>query len=459
MSAAKIIGARLRRLREEPRDRHGRAHRSREKWALMLRSAAGPDADGLPGVKSLADMIKQWERGDNIPGPIYRPLYAKVTGKPEAELFAEAPGRHSRKTSDAPTEGDGPLQGRRDALKLGVAAAAPEVLHRVLRGTAAEAMEFTRLTGSTSVGAGTFAHLEAVITEIDRAYSRDTPAELFAMAHSYRHRVADLIRGPHTLKQARELYVYAAWLSESLAWLAHDLGDPFAAESWAVDAYEHADQAGHDELCAWATDAMASIAIYTDRPARALAAAHQGIARAPRTHPLAVRLRAQAARAHARLGDRGECEDMLHQASKVYGALPARAPLRFTVDTGNLAALAMTSYPASAYIWLGDAVRGDFAKARKHAQAAIDEQEGLPESARSPSREAIARVDLGIALAELGEPEEAAAMGRRALGTPRLVDSVRSRAGDLDRALAARHPEVPAVRDFHEMYRHLQPAR
>ncbi|TYK47142.1 tetratricopeptide repeat protein [Actinomadura decatromicini] len=453
MSAATIIGARLRKLREEPRDQHGRAHRSREKWALMMRSAAGDDADDLPGVKSLADMIKQWERGDNIPGPIYRPLYAKVTGKPEAELFAEAPDRQARKTSD------GPLQGRRDALKLGVAAVAPEVLHRVLRGTAAEAMEFTRLAGATSVGAGTFAHLDAVITEIDRAYSRDTPADLFAMTRSYRHRVADLIQGPHTLKQARELYVYAAWLSEALAWLAHDLGDPFAAESWAVDSYEHADQAGHDELCAWATDAMASIAIYTDRPDRALAAARQGIARAPQTHPLAVRLRAQAARAHARLGDREECEDMLHEAGEVYGRLPARAPLRFTVDTGNLAALAMTSYPASAYIWLGDADRGDFAKARTHAQAAIDEQQALPDSARSPSREAIARVDLGIALAALGEPEEAAAMGRRALASPRLVDSVRSRAGDLDRALAARHPEVPAVRDFHEMYRHVQPAR
>ncbi|WP_131741263.1 transcriptional regulator [Actinomadura roseirufa] len=85
----KAIGARLRRLREEPRDRHGRAHRSREKWALMLRAAAGPDADGLPTVRSLADMIKQWERGDYIPGPIYRPLYARVTGLSELDLFGD----------------------------------------------------------------------------------------------------------------------------------------------------------------------------------------------------------------------------------------------------------------------------------------------------------------------------------------------------------------------------------
>ena len=32
-------------------------------------------------------------------------------------------------------------------------------------------------------------------------------------------------------------------VSEALAWLAHDLGDPLAAEAWAIDAFEHADQA------------------------------------------------------------------------------------------------------------------------------------------------------------------------------------------------------------------------
>lgn len=60
---------------------------SREKWAILLRSAAGPAADKLPGVRSLTDMIKQWERGDHVPGPVYRPLYAKVAGKTEASLF------------------------------------------------------------------------------------------------------------------------------------------------------------------------------------------------------------------------------------------------------------------------------------------------------------------------------------------------------------------------------------
>lgn len=80
----RAVGARLRAAREGP------PRRSRSKWAVLLRAAAGPDARRLPDVPSLTDMIKQWERGDHVPGPVYRPLYAKVTGRTEAELFETA---------------------------------------------------------------------------------------------------------------------------------------------------------------------------------------------------------------------------------------------------------------------------------------------------------------------------------------------------------------------------------
>ena len=40
------------------------------------------------------------------------------------------------------------------------------------------------------------------------------------VACAYRSRVDELIRGRRTLKELQELYVYAAWLSELLAWLA-----------------------------------------------------------------------------------------------------------------------------------------------------------------------------------------------------------------------------------------------
>src|SRR4029077_9383697 len=141
--------------------------------------------------------------------------------------------------------------------------------------------------------------------------SKETLAEQFAVARAYRTRVHELIEGRHTFREGRQLYVYAAWLDEILAWLSNDLGAPLTAEAYAVDCFEHADQAGHDELCAWATDQMASIAMYANRPQRAATAARRGIGKAPTSHPLAVRLRGQAARAHARMGQRDECEDLL----------------------------------------------------------------------------------------------------------------------------------------------------
>ncbi len=342
---------------------------------------------------------------------------------------------------------------RRDALKAGIAVSVtPEAARRVLREAALEAMEFTRRASATAVGAATFAHLDAAVMHLDRAYTVEPPGGLFPLARTYRTQVQEMAAGQYTLREGRELYVYAAWLSEKLAWLSHDLGDPMAAEASALDAFQHANEAGHAELCAWAMDALASIAIYTSWPQKAAASARAGIAKAPPQHPLAIRLRAQAARAHAMLGRRDDCEALLREADELHERLPARTPMRFTLDTGTLADYAMTAYAASSYIWLGDKEKGDFDKARTHAQAAITAHETAAPSDRSPSREAIARLDLGIALAALDQPDEAATLGRQALTTPRLVDSVRSRAGDLDKVLAARHPDVAEVRDFLQQY-------
>ncbi|GGP08323.1 hypothetical protein GCM10012278_39580 [Nonomuraea glycinis] len=67
----------------------------------------------------------------------------------------------------------------------------------------------------------------------------------------------------------------------------------------------------------------------------------------------------------------------------------------------------------------------------------------------SPCREAIARLDLAIALADLGAPEDALSVGLRALDSPRIVAPVCTRATDLDHALAARYPGTSQAEEFH----------
>jgi len=85
MSANKEdIGARLREAREAP------PYWSRSEMARRLRAAADPrELDDLPHVPSLEGMIKQWEAGRYTPGRRYRPLYARATGRSEAELFGD----------------------------------------------------------------------------------------------------------------------------------------------------------------------------------------------------------------------------------------------------------------------------------------------------------------------------------------------------------------------------------
>ncbi|MDQ3764408.1 MAG: helix-turn-helix domain-containing protein [Actinomycetota bacterium] len=343
---------------------------------------------------------------------------------------------------------DGTMQ-RREAFKLGLAVAVtPEVLGRVLSEAAAEAMEFTQFTGLSAVGQDTLEHLDLVVSDLHRVYLKDPPAEQFVVARAYRSRADELIRGRHTLKELQALYVYAAWLSELLAWLAHDLGNSRTAQAYALDCYTYADEAGHDELCGWAANAMASIAMYSERPDSAARAAMQGVVKVSTSHPLAVSLRAHAARAYARLGQREPCETLFDEAQQLHERLPARAPCRFAKDTGIIASYAITAYPASAYLWLRD-----FETARRHGEAALAAIESAPPGSRE-QRQSFAQLILATALVGLGTPDEAVALGTQALMSTRVVTSgVVAYARDLDRALVSRYPRLACVREFHEQYR------
>jgi transcriptional regulator with XRE-family HTH domain len=417
------------------------------------RRRSGHTQESLAEVLGVAvSTVADWEQGSARPLPALRRPLADVLSVSLDELDRllggddEEPGGDSASADplahneNTPREEDD-LTKRRDALRLGLAVATvPGLLSRVLQESAGEVAEFTR-AARAGVARGTFDHLHAVVSEFDRSYSGGLPAEQFVVARAYRAWVQQLIEGRHTLEEGRELYVYAAWLDELLASLANELGDPLAAEAYAVDCLAHADQVGHDELCAWAADVMTSIATYAHRPAQAVAAARRGIARAPTSHPIAVRLRAKAARAHAQLGQREECEDLIAEANGLYEQLPAQSPTRCIVDAGSV----LPAYSASSYIWLGD-----FGRARRHAEEAVAVHEVTPVGSRSPVTEALARIDLAIALAELGSPDEAVGQGLLALASPRLVKPVLVRAGDLDATIASRYPGLPEARHLHE---------
>ncbi|MFG7940349.1 hypothetical protein, partial [Streptomyces cacaoi] len=411
---------------------------------------------------------KDWESGV-LPSPDYQDLLCRLLAThPVALGFAhdysppaadDAPlgvadsddetfptGPAARTRAGSPTFTEVEETKRRDALKLaGLALATPAAAAQILDQAAAEAAEFTRQAEASALGSGTLDHLDLAVTEFNHAYSLKPPAAVFDSLLDYRRKVDALLKGRHTHRQERELLAFAGWMSELLAWLAHDLGDARTGLAFATDAFVHAQQAGHGQLCAWAMDAAASINLYEQRPDRARQAALKGLTEAPRDHPLAVRLHAQEARAAAADGDAKGFTTAYQAAQDTYRHLPPRTPSRFGMNVLPLADYALTSYPATSCVWLGQADA-----ARRHAEHALATYESAPAASRSPSREAIARIDLALAHAQLGDPDDAVALGHQALGSDRVVDSVLGRAGDLTAYLTRRHPHSPAVEGLRE---------
>ncbi len=274
------------------------------------------------------------------------------------------------------------------------------------------------------------------------------PAELFPKARWYRQKVACLINGQHTLRQGRDLYRCAGWLSIVLGWLSHDLGNAVAADAYCVDAWEHGWQAEDGSICAWAMDAQASIAMYNHRPAVARDAALKGLSRAPEGSAAATRVSAQLARAYARIGAYDHFTDALLATRTRLDQLTTQDSTLFSADNGRV-----TSYAASSYIWLGQPKQ-----AVPYAKEAIVFYGNASPEERSPTREAIARLDLALAYVELGVPDDAAQEVHTALASERLTGSVMSRLGDLATTINRKYPQLDVTRAVNQHNRVLTTA-
>lgn len=112
----------------------------------------------------------------------------------------------------------------------------------------------------------------------------------------------------------------------------------------------------------------------------------------------------------------------------------------FSADAGRLA-----SYAASSFIWLGQPKQ-----AVPYAKEAIVFYGEASPAERSPTRDAISRLDLALAYAELDDPEHAASEVDIALASERLTGSAVSRLGDLGDTMNRRYPALDITRAVHE---------
>ncbi|WP_433372773.1 hypothetical protein [Streptosporangium sp. CA-115845] len=241
-----------------------------------------------------------------------------------------------------------------------------------------------------------------------------------------------------TLRQRRELYVAAAWLSLVLAWTAHDRGNVRVALAYAADARHHAGEADHDETAAWAWDVEATTWLYDDQPHAALRAAQSGAGRAPAGSAAQTRLTGQLARTHARLGHEAPASDALE-------ALRDQAEWHAPHATGLFSADAVRvwSVAATSSLWLGRD-----GQARDFAGQAMEVYERAPQV--PPTRRAITALDLGVACARLGDPEQAVAHGLSAISTPRYAAAIVARSHDLGATLERAYPKAAVAARFRQ---------
>ncbi|MEV6158476.1 helix-turn-helix transcriptional regulator [Nonomuraea sp. NPDC052129] len=348
-----------------------------------------------------------------------------------AEAALSAAGELWRSWQDAPGRqlSGGDRTNRRDALRLGTALVAGGLLARAED----EAWELTRRSEQTDLGAASLARLREAVSGYGRDYARYSAGELWQDARRDRHHVAQLLEGRMTLRQRRELYVTAAWLSLVIAWAAHDRGDVRAALAYASDARHHADQADHAEAVAWSWDVAATTWLYEEQPDQALRAAQHGMAAAPANSAAQVRLTGQLARAHARLGHTTPADEALGRLRRQAERYPAHAAGLFTAD-----AVRALSAAATSSLWLGH-----YEQARMFGAQAMEVYEQDPTA--SPTRRAITALDLGIACARLGDPEEAVAHGLIALTTSRQAVAIATRSSALCQILEHADPNSAVI--------------
>jgi hypothetical protein len=107
-------------------------------------------------------------------------------------------------------------------------------------------------------------------------------------------------------------------------------------------------------------------------------------------------------------------------------------------------------YAADSYIWLG---RPDRAVPYAKETIAFCQERSLSE--REPTREALARLDLARAHADLGQPDDAAEQVMQALSSERITGVVLSRLGDLTVCMRQKYPELGMTKELADRHREM----
>jgi transcriptional regulator with XRE-family HTH domain len=308
---------------------------------------------------------------------------------------------------------------------------------RDTNGQPTELLELAARARASDVSPTTLDLLDTSVDQMARAYTRLPPAELLRDVRTSARQISSLLDGRATLTQRRRLLVTAGWLALLAATLHVDLGQRGPAGAARNVAGSLGREADHDEIGAWVAEIDTWAALVDQDWPRAATLAAAGEAVAPIGSPVAAQLAMQSARTAARLGDSQGMRAALHRSATAADRQSRDRPpdhhFQFDASKRDL-------YTGTSLAWLGDPAAEDYTR---HATTRFS-------TGSQPRRLATAHLDLGLVLARLGRPDEAAHCGVLALEANHLVPSNAWRADELIAAVGGYHgvPEVEALREL-----------
>lgn len=295
----------------------------------------------------------------------------------------------------------------------------------------------------TDVGRDTIDQLTVIAEQLCCEYVSRPPDELRDDAHHQLEYVQRLLEGSTRLGEHRELLVIAGWLVLLIGCLNYDLGLARHAETARTAAFQLGREAGHGEIVAWSFEMSAWFALTQGRLRSVLDYAEAGINAAPQAS-VAVQLAAQAAKAHARMGNRSEVRCALDQGFRLLDGHehPTRPENHFVIDPAKWDFYAMDCYR----------IDGDNSRATDHAHEVLRLSQRPDGTDRSPMRATEARLTLSIVSLRDGDIDRATDWARKAFSVDRKsVNTLSMVTDELYHEARRQYSDDPAINALNDV--------
>ncbi|GHD37173.1 hypothetical protein GCM10007147_45020 [Nocardiopsis kunsanensis] len=322
----------------------------------------------------MLDQWKRWESGKVLPNSEYQRLIASIFGSVSGAMFA-----------------------------------APRDPQDVMRAAGAADPDTTEVLARLQASSVDQATLDALRLTVDRlcADYPTTPAhQLLLEGRSWLSRVGDLLDMRMTLSQHRELLRLSGMLALLVGCLEQDTGATAQAETTRRSAASLGAEAEDQDVIGWSFEMSAWFALTRGDYGAVLAAAEGGI-EAAHERSVSVQLRAQQAKAWARIGDRRRVEVALDQGRVLLESLPYPddPSHHFVVDPKKFDFYSMDVLRTVGEDRIADSLADEVLRSSTDWKGQVT----------SPMRAAEAWVSKGIIAARGGDLEGAVEHGRSAL--------------------------------------------